>query len=361
VPDRPIEVSLLASGERDDVGALWRELERAGSGGITVSWAWTETWLRHYGEFVPHRFAVCRSGAEPCALALITSSRHRRPGIPAIRVLHLGTAGAAAGDVYVEWNRLLALPRMRAQAAQALRRRLAQERGWDELRLDGFDPAHAEALLAGASRAIVRRARAPVSDLAAIRAQGVDILDALSSGVRRRLRQSLTAFGELEAEWAADVGHAHEILEELARLHGESWRRRGEPGAFADPTFSAFHHELVERLVPAREAILFRVTGARGTVGCLYCLSDGPRVLFYQSGLAQFGDNRLRAGLVTHLHCMRACLERGFDEYDFLVGEARYKEELATGSRELVWASLRRPRLRLALLDAARAAGRLRR
>jgi CelD/BcsL family acetyltransferase involved in cellulose biosynthesis len=84
-------------------------------------------------------------------------------------------------------------------------------------------------------------------------------------------------------------------------------------------------------------------------------------VLFYQSGLAQFGDNRLRAGLVTHLHCMRACLERGFDEYDFLVGEARYKEELATGSRELVWASLRRPRLRLALLDAARAAGRLRR
>lgn len=41
---------------------------------------------------------------------------------------------------------------------------------------------------------------------------------------------------------------------------------------------------------------------------------------------------------------MRACAAHGLREYDFLAGDARYKSELATGARELVWARwTRRP------------------
>ena len=181
------------------------------------------------------------------------------------------------------------------------------------------------------------------------------MLDPLGAGVRRRLRQSLNAFGDLELEWATDVHCALGVLDELALLNGERWRRRGQAGVFANPTFSSFHRELVTRLLPAGRAILFRVKKDGHTVGCLYCLAEHRRVLFYQGGFAHFADNRLRAGLVSHVQCMRACLERGFDEYDFLAGDARYKDELSTGARHMVWASLRRPRVRLAVAEGARA------
>lgn len=359
-PTAAIAVSLIPASERAAVGRVWRDLEGIAGGGVAVSWDWTETWLRHYGDRVPHRFALCQLEGRACAAALITSSRRHRAGLPAIRVLHVGTAGVpTGGGVFVEWNRLLTLPSVRDEAAGALMAQLRRDGSWDELALDGFDPEHAQAFLRRGRWVSVRSERSPLTELGVIRDRGIDILDALSAGVRRRLRQSLNAFSKLDVEWATDTQQGLGILDEMAHLHDESWRRRGQAGAFANQTFSAFHRELVSRLLPSGRAILFRVSRAGRTVGCLYCLTEGRRVLFYQGGFTHFDDNRLRAGLVTHIHCMRACLERGFDEYDFLVGEARYKDELSTDARQLVWASLRRPRVRLAAWSGARVARRL--
>jgi hypothetical protein len=88
------------------------------------------------------------------------------------------------------------------------------------------------------------------------------------------------------------------------------------------------------------------VSSDRGTVGCLYGLLDGDALLFYQGGLARFEDNRLRSGLAAHATFMRACADRGIRRYDFLAGPARYKNDLATERRELVWGALVRRRLR---------------
>lgn len=319
---------------------------------------WTETWLRHFGALVPHCFAICRRDGQPCAVALITRSLRRTPGVPAIRTLHLGTAGEASGTVFVEWNRFLCRAQDRSEAAEALMRRLQRRHDWDELRLDGFDPDHAHSFLARGYHTSVRRERSPTADLRTIRGQGRDVLDALSAGVQRRLRQSLRAFGTVELEWAQEVAHGMEILDELAALHTERWQRQGQPGAFAHPAFAGFHRDLVSRLLPDGGAILVRVRRPTGTIGCLYCLADGLRVLFYQGGFTHFGDNRLRGGLVTHLLCMQACLERGFDEYDFLAGDARYKDELSTGARELLWVTVRRSHLRFVALAGVRAAQR---
>ena len=87
---------------------------------------------------------------------------------------------------------------------------------------------------------------------------------------------------------------------------------------------------------------------------------EDRRFLFYQSGLATFRDNRCRPGLAAHGLCMQACLERGLEEYDFLEGESRYKRGLSNTERELVWGSGRRGVGRWLLLDARRAAGRVR-
>jgi CelD/BcsL family acetyltransferase involved in cellulose biosynthesis len=333
--------------------AHWTALERAlgGAPALSCSWAWTETWLQHYADVVEPRFLVGEADGEPRAIALVT----RAPGGPLRpRTLHLGTAGEPRGSsVFVERNRLLVAPAERAAFATALMDALAAEGGWDRLRLDGLHPEDAAALLAGAGSglpATIEEQECPVADLRA----GDDVLDALSSSRRQRIRRTLKAFGALEVDWARDAEEAQAILDELIALHQERWREAGAPGAFASERFTAFHRALVARLAVEQRAALVRVRRGEEVVGCLYGLVEGERLLFYQSGLRRYEDNRLRAGVAAHVCFMRACRDRGLGLYDFLAPATRYKQELASGSERLAWAELARPSWRMQLSSAAR-------
>jgi CelD/BcsL family acetyltransferase involved in cellulose biosynthesis len=348
-----VGVRIVAGVERAAVGAAWRALEqRIGSTGLACSWDWTETWLDAYGDVAPHAFAVGEpaDGGPPCGLALLVRGSGRS-GAVRIRRLHVGTAGEPRpGGVNVEYNRLLAVEEARAGYARALVETVLGDPSWDELMLDGFAADEAEALLDALPAFEPQVRPSPYRDLRG----GGDVLEALPAGTARRIRRSLRGFGAVETEWAEDAGPAGQILDELAQLHQLRWRGAGERGAFADERFRAFHHALVARLLPDRRAVLFRVRGAAGTIGCVYGFVERGRVLFYQSGFAAFEDNKLRPGLVTHLLCMQAAADRGLLAYDFLPGESRYKRELSTGEERLVWARARRPGLRARAVDAQR-------
>lgn len=333
---------VLPGGERAAAGERWRGLERAlGHPGLACSWAWTETWLEHYSDVVDHRFVVARRGGDVRGIALLTRSIRRRYGPIPVRTLHVGTAGEPAGEgVYVEDNELLTHPDERAAFARSLVAEARRWGGWDELALDGFGLQSAEGLLA-AGRFEVRRDPSPYLDLAALRARGVDVLDGLRSGPRGRVRRSLREYGGLTTEWADGVDRKLAIFDELVALHQSRWRAAGERGAFASPRVVAFHRALLERPPPGPATVLFRVAAGERTVACLYGLVDRGRFLFYQGGLTPADHPKLKPGLVAHVLCAQAALESGFDAYDFLAGEARYKRELADRERELVWATER--------------------
>jgi CelD/BcsL family acetyltransferase involved in cellulose biosynthesis len=77
--------------------------------------------------------------------------------------------------------------------------------------------------------------------------------------------------------------------------------------------------------------------------------------LMYQGGFAQFEDPRVKPGVVTHVLCMQACLERGLDAYDLLAGDQPYKRELCDREGTQSWLTERRPRARLAHAEAVAA------
>ena len=338
-------VRVLADTERAEARAIWTELEAAhGAPSVTCSWAWTGTWLEHYGDVVPHRFLAGEGG-----IALVTEGPRRalRP-----RTLHLGTAGEPAGEgVFVERNRLLVAPAQRATFATALVDHLLAESGWDVLALDGMHPDDADALLAGRDGVVREPDDCPIADLQG----GEDVLDALSSSRRQRVRRTLRAFGELESDWGQTPAEADAILDDLIALHQQRWTEAGAAGAFASARFTAFHRALIARLAPEGRAALLRVRRGEEIVGCLYGLIDGERLLFYQGGLRQYEDNKLKAGVAAHVCLMRACRERGLATYDFLAPATRYKEELSTRSEPLVWARLERRGWRVRLGLAIRA------
>ena len=61
----------------------------------------------------------------------------------------------------------------------------------------------------------------------------------------------------------------------------------------------------------------------------------------------------MEPGLVTHAICMAECKQRGLLKYDFLAGEALYKEQLSNSESDLTWATARRGP-RMWLLDKVR-------
>ncbi|MGI8596943.1 MAG: GNAT family N-acetyltransferase [Thermoleophilaceae bacterium] len=350
-------MKLLPSRELPTVAATWKALEaRSGDGTLSSSWEWTDTWLGQYGDAVPHLFAVGERAGTACGVALITRSSIRR-GLVRINRVNVGTAGEPFGEeVFVEYNRLLADPEHRDAFAAALLRRLRALRRWDELCLNGFSAEDIAPLLAAERGFTANRVPSPVLDLRPAREGHGDVLALLPSGTRGRLRRTMRQFGQVDVEWAQTPAQALDVLEELIVLHQRRWTAVGSAGVFASSRFTAFHRELIQRLHRKGAVVLFRARVGSDTLGCLYGFVERGRLLFYQSGFASFADNRLKPGLAVHALCMEECLRRGIHEYDFLAGDARYKRELASGEETLVWAVLRRGRLKWGALDAMLAA-----
>lgn len=350
-----LSIRSLPSHQRKAAAGHWQAVERRSGGdlGVSCSWVWTETWLKHFSDALAHRFVLADDGTGPCAGALLVRGAATRRG-PQLRRLHIGTAGESPRDtVWVEPNRLLAVPSAREAFAAALIAEVHADRWWDELCVDGFASEDARALLRAEPALVARPQDSPTLPLPA---PGEDVLGRMPSGAARRIRRSLRGLGPVTTEWAATPQEALDILTELASLHEQGWAQRGVQGRFASPRFEAFHRDLVRRLLPSGEVVLFRVRCERGTLGCLYGFVEHDRLLFYQSGLARLGDNRLRPGLTCHALLMQACADRGLREYDFLAGDERYKRELSAASHELVWARARRRRPRtLAAAVVARA------
>ncbi len=355
--DGPLHVELLAASERDRAGAIWAKLEHDNpSVPIVCRWAWTDTWLTHYGGSLPHRFAIVSRGEQPCAAALLVSGHVRRSRLT-LRTLHLGTAGGPQEEeVAVERNGLLCRDGDLADAAAALLGRLRRERGFSELRLDGFRPDHYAAFAAADDSLAPHPLPSPFVDLRAVREAGRDVLAVLPKSTRYHVRRSVRIYGPVSSQVAGTPAEAEEIFEELVALHQDRWRAAGEPGAFASPRRLGFARELMSRLFACGDVLLFRTRAGDETLGCLYAVRDGPDMLFWQGGLAAARDNRCKPGYVTHVECMRACLELGVDAYDMLAPDAPYKRALSTGARELVWAAGMRRGVRAPLAERLRRA-----
>ncbi|MBM4036594.1 MAG: GNAT family N-acetyltransferase, partial [Planctomycetes bacterium] len=197
-----------------------------------------------------------------------------------------------------------------------------------------------------------------------------------------------------------DPAELPERLESLFALHQARWRAAGKPGSFADPARRGFYREMAEgllrrgwlrfhslRLGPPGHRPEARATNHRPEAcatkqrpeGCAtindhevaqasrlwvaheFSFEHLGRVYFLQQAFdAARAD--LNAGTALKAHAIRESIARGAREYDFLGGDAPYKQKWGAQRRECVFLTLARrtakARLHMALprlRDAARA------
>ncbi|AMV19701.1 GNAT family N-acetyltransferase [Planctomyces sp. SH-PL14] len=342
--------------ETDAIRALdqWRRLETRltpaaartsfrNDHGYGCSADWTELWLRHYGPLVPHRFLlhVTTEGFGPdrretvTGIALVTQSRIRK-GPLVLRQWHLGTAGEpGAHSVCVEYNRVLAESAFRTDFHEKIAEWFL-DAGQDGIELDGLAPEEWESLRPFLPPMELRTQASKFFRLTRARAAGTDVLSQLGRSTRQGLRRKLRDYGPIETTWATEADTAHAIVDELIELHQARWNALGKPGSFSSPLFTAFQRDLLTHWAESQRVVAFRARHQGETVGCLVLLVEGRRILDYFSGFCAF-DRKASPGMVTHALCMQEALERGFDDYDFLVGDKQHKDNLSTDEATLVW------------------------
>jgi len=194
--------------------------------------------------------------------------------------------------------------------------------------------------LPGRARADQHRRVAPFARLAGGEAGWLARRGAATRAQLSRSRRLLATHGALTVRRAGDMAEAEEFLDGLAMLHQAGWRRRGQPGAFADPAFRRFHAELITRGLPRGEVALWRLAAGERAFAYLYNFYWRRQVLAYQSGFDTEWVPRASPGLTAHALVMAEASREGMERYDFLAGDMRYKRELADGAVTLHWAEL---------------------
>lgn len=314
-----------------------------------------ENWLACLPRDERPRLAVLHRDGSPVGACFVGKRRLRRHGVVSSRSLFVNATGRAPyDDLCLEHNGLVARD---PAASLALLVELYPE-PWDELHVPACAPAAFAAL---ASQPLPPQVRVRIDrdvanyhvDLDKVRATGYVPL--LGSSTRAQMRKAQRAAGEVSVEVARDEREALAIYTELVALHQRSWRERGQPGAFADPWFDAFHRRLIARRIDHGEIQLIRVRNRELTIGCLYNFIAAGRVLFYQSGFAAPADRHLRPGYLCHALAIEHCAREGLAIYDLLGGDARYKQSLATDETRLIWGRVQRRRVQFQLEDRARA------
>ncbi len=343
-----------------DIAPIWSELaQTTPCASFFLTREWTETWLEVFGRELATSVLVVEEGKQPVAVCLLVKSRRWAGVLPMDRVSLNATGEPAADSTYIEWNNLLCRPGYEEAAVQRVAAHLRDEE-WDEFALNGFTPGAAyEAFKRALADCRIEERLAPSYhvDLAELRRTGRPWESTLGHSSKKHLRQNLrrvSQFGALRLEAASDTDDALDKFTELAELGRKRWTGRSSYVVFSSPRFRAFHRNLIRRCVDRGLVQLLRLTAGERTVGLVYHLVYGNKVYLYQTGYDYALDRRISPGVVTLSQVLGWCLERGYEDYDFLAGESQHKRSFATGARAMVWTVFRRPGVKARIFDLAR-------
>ncbi|WP_207456139.1 GNAT family N-acetyltransferase [Azospirillum sp. SYSU D00513] len=342
-----IDIDFLPLDRVPDLKGRWTDLESRADGSFFLSWLWVGNWLEKLPRRARPHLLIARREGWIVGLAILCPRTIWRFGFLRTRCWFLHETGDALFDrLFVEYNGILA----DQSCAEAVK--LACFRWLDRTLADGE-----ELILGGleeeAERA-VRRVAAESGDSVQLRAadcaQWVD-LDLVRRGkggyrasLGRNTRSAVNRAAKLYAERGAVEFRVAESVEEaladfalLEKMHQARWSARGQAGAFDNPAFRPFHHNLIEQGVPTGAVRMCRTSVGGATIGVLYNFVHRGRVLNYQGGFAYEQDNRLKPGVLSHVLAIEDALARGESCYDFMSTPSGHKPLLSNAQAPMNW------------------------
>jgi CelD/BcsL family acetyltransferase involved in cellulose biosynthesis len=320
----------------------WERLQASSAvTSVFESFEWQSAWWRTYGQGRPLRLLVASDEGAVVGILPLWVHTVEAMRVP-VRLLRFVGSG---GDTYPDDLGAILAPSREAEVARALADAVMKLRGWDVLLLTDMQ---SESAFPSAMRA-------------AAGAKGAACLTGCSERI---------AFLELPATWDAWLATLHrdrryriknirkklvaahkdarffvwsdpETLDQgvdrLVHLHRKRWSRvEGGSKSFETPEYVGFHRAVMKALLPKDRLRLYALEAGGEVIAMYYFYRFRDRVYLMQSGF----DPDLAAvkpGQVLLGHVVEHAIGEKDTVLDFLRGDHRYKDELATGERETVY------------------------
>jgi CelD/BcsL family acetyltransferase involved in cellulose biosynthesis len=364
ISPQTFDVRLLPLPPLDELERRWTDLQKRSDCSFFLSWTWIGGWLKWLpAPYKPRLIEVCRAD-QTVGLAILVRSKARRAyGLVRSRRLHLHTTGDPALDeLTIEHNGILALRQMETVVTNFIVEHLSSnELAWDELVLDGIDPAFVPDLSNGSGAVMVSRSTAVHSvDLNRVRLSSSGFVGLLGASTRYNIRASTRHFersGPLQLDAAGNVDEALDFMSKLKAMQAPRWNARGKRSSFQEPQFERFHRALIRAAFDSGCIQLLRIRVGDNTLGYLYDFIHNGSVMQYQLGIdyEQFGGSRT-PGLVAIRLAIERAAAQGHNRYSFLAGDVDYKKRMATTSDRMFWSIVRRDRIQFRLEESLRRA-----
>jgi CelD/BcsL family acetyltransferase involved in cellulose biosynthesis len=335
----------------EEYGPAWSDLlERSASNEPMLSPAWLLPWWQVYGPRDGRRLqaALFHDEGRLVGLAPLLRRRHwYRPGIPFRRLEPLGSGEREADALCSVYLNVIAERGAERQVAREMAAALAAGTlgPWDEFVLpmmDGTGPM--PALLTEACTGVGLHAEQVVTGAAPYIALP-PTWDAFVQGLGKKGRYFITRSLRDFEQWAGSEAQLERVrsADEVDRarriliaLHHERWKDADPSGVFQSPLCLAFHDAAMPRLFE-RGALEILWLSVRGEpVAALYNIVWKGKVYYYQCGRRLDVPGQVRVGGALLAQAIRAAIEAGRREFDFLPGLTQYKKQLTSAARPIV-------------------------
>ncbi len=157
-------------------------------------------------------------------------------------------------------------------------------------------------------------------------------LASLSKNTRSQIKRSLKLLnqqGELTLVCAKNLEQKQSFFTQMAQMHQQKWRNTESGSGFDNPSFVAFHKEVIFKDVKNIYTHLFCLSINRESFAYIYILKSADTWNFYLSGVKTHAQNKIKIGLVAHTLVIEQAILAGVKKYAFLAGEARYKHSMS--------------------------------
>lgn len=330
-------VQFLSSNEEfARLAPQWNRLHaRAKAASVFNSWLFQYQWWQVYGAQQPLRILVALERGETIGILALYIQRVVMLGVP-VQVLRFVGSG---GDTHPDDLGPVLAPGRETAAALKLARAALRLSGSDVAVLSDIDP---ESVFADAlERAAAEAGRASLPEMSErvayinLPASWGEYLKSLTSDRRTRIKgarkkaQAAHALRFFVWDDPAGLGRA---IDRLVELHRNRWQAAGGSGSFATPEYIEFHRQTMKSAFGRGWLRLYCLELDGEIAAITYCYRFRNRVYLMQAGF----DPRLarsNPGKVLLGYALEHAIGEGNELFDFLKGEHRYKDQLATGYR----------------------------
>lgn len=340
-------VSRIAS--LDSIPVTPAEWDRLAAGRFFLTWTWLECWWRHYRQGSANRTELYTLGVYDDAGRVVGIApwylERTLSGAGIVRFL-------GSGEVCSDHQTILCPPGRENEVADAIAEWLADERPtvsdwltgqahdrWDHLEFDCVDQS--DAAMSRLASQLADRA-CPVHRQPGLNCWLLELpeswdayLGLLSKNRRAQARKAMDRLNDrahFTCHYVTSAAEFEQGWKTLVDLHQRRWKSLGEPGCFASPRFSAFHHEIAQRLLELGELRLWWLEHDGTPISAEYQFVHQGTLYGYQSGIDS-AALALEPGRMTQVASKRWAIERRLQQFDYLRGDESYKKNWRAAPR----------------------------